>query len=168
MRTLILASTLALAALSGGANASSTVVATGPGDVQLAYAAGVEPGQFTRAELMEILDARRENDARKLAFYLTGENRAQGVASAESLAQLAGAAGVSAGDFSATELVRLADARRENDAAAVAFIVNRAAKPAAAAEVVTPGEAMLAAVVGVDPAQYTLAELVALQPQADD
>ena len=31
--------------------------------------------------------------------------------------------------------------------------------------VVTPGEAQLAAVVGVDPAQYTLIELAAMQPQ---
>ncbi len=167
MRNLILASTIAAAALTGAANASSTLAATGPGDVQLAYSAGVEPGKYSRAELVGIIDARRENDAQALNFYLSGANRVQSDASPEALAQLAGAAGVSGG-YSATELQRLVDARRENDANAVAFIVNRAAKPAAAAEVVTPGEAMLAALVGVDPAQYTLAELVAMQPLTDD
>jgi hypothetical protein len=40
----------------------------------------------------------------------------------------------------------------------------QAANPA---EVVTPGEAQLAALIGVDPAQYTLAELVAMQPTND-
>ncbi len=168
MRNIILASTLAIAALSGVANASSPAVATGPGDVQLALSAGVEPGQFTRSELLNILDARSENDTTKLNFYLTGENRVQGQPSSASIGQLAASAGVRDGDFTAAQLSQLAEARRENDVTTVNFILNGSAKPAAAAEVVTPGEAMLAAIVGVDPAQYTLAELVALQPQADN
>lgn len=168
MRNIILASTLAIAALSGVANASSTVAATGPGDVQLALAAGVEPGKFTRVELINILDARKENDAQKLSFYLTGTNRVEGQASAESLAQLAAAAGVAGGDYTVSELARLQDARRENDASAIAFIVNREGKAPLPAEAVTPGEAQLAALIGVDPAQYTLAQLIALQPQSND
>lgn len=168
MRNIILASTIAIAALSGAANAASTVVSTGPGDVQLALSAGVQPGQYSRTELLNIIEARKDNDAQALGFYLSGANRAEGQASAESLAQLAAAAGVSGGDYSVEELSQLTEARRENDAQAIAFIVDRAAKPAAAAEVVTPGEAQLAAVLGVDPAQYTLAELVALQVKADD
>lgn len=168
MRNILLASTLAIAALSGAANASSTVVAAGPGDVQLSLSAGVQPGQFSRAELLNILEARRDNDAQKLNFYLSGANRAQSEASAESLAQLAASAGVSGGDYTAAELIALTEARRDNEANTVAFIVNRAAKAALPAEAVTPGEAQLAAAIGVDPAQYTLAELVALQPQADD
>lgn len=168
MRNIILASTLAIAALSGVANASSTIVAAGPGDVQLAQIAGVQPGKYSRAELLNIIDARSDNDEQALSFYLSGANRASGQASDASLAQLAGPAGVSADGYSASELARLTDARRENDAAAVSFIVNRAAKAPLPAEAVTPGEAQLAALVGVDPADYTLAELVALQPQADD
>lgn len=168
MRNIILASTLAVAALSGAANASSTVVATGPGTVQLALSAGVQPGKYSTAELLNIIEARKENDAQALNFYLSGANRTEGKAAAESLAQLAAAAGVSGGEYSVAELSQLVEARRENDAQAIAFIVNRAAKPAAAAEVVTPGEAQLAAAIGVDPAQYTLAELVAMQPQSDD
>lgn len=167
MRNIILASTLAIAALSGAANASSTVVAAGPGDVQLALSAGVQPGQYSRAELITILQAKSDGDTNKLNFYLSGTNRGTGQSDPASIAQLAGAAGVS-GDYSATELARISQARTLEDDATVSFIVNRAGKAPAAAEVVTPGEAMLAAVVGVDPAEYTLAELIALQPEQND
>lgn len=168
MRNILIASALVAAALSGAANASSAVVATGPGDVQLALAAGVEPGKYTRSELVNILDAQSDGDVSRLAFYLSGENRAQGQVSPESVAQLAAAAGVSGRGYTATELLQLEAARNLDNDKTVSFILNRAGKPAAAAEVVTAGEAMLAAVVGVDPAQYTLAQLVALQPEAND
>lgn len=168
MRNIILASTLAIAALSGVANAASTVAATGPGDVQLALAAGVQPGTFSRAELITILQARSDEDAAKLNYYLSGSNRVEAPSDPASLAQLAGAAGVSGGDYSAIELAQLSQARLLENDATVAFIVNRAGKAPAAAEVVTPGEAMLASVVGVDPADYTLAQLIALQPEQND
>lgn len=168
MRTLFLASSLALVALTGVASASSPAPRYNAGDAQLALLAGVEVGAYSRAELINILDARRDGDADKVAFYLTGANRQSTAADPAALAQLAGSAGVVAGDYSAVELQAVVDAKRENDATAVSFVLNRAAKPANPAEVVTPGEAQLAALVGVDPAQYTLAELIALQPQSDD
>ncbi|MBC2837468.1 hypothetical protein [Paragemmobacter straminiformis] len=167
MRNIILTSTLVLAALSGAASASSLQPRYNAGDAQLALTAGVQPGEYSRAELINILDAQRENDATRLNFYLSGANRTTNAADPAAVAQIAASAGVQGGDYSVAELQRLIDARSEGDAATVDFIVNRAGKAANAAEVVTPGEAQLAAVIGVDPAQYTLAQLIALQPEND-
>lgn len=168
MRNLLIVSTLAAAALAGGVQASPGLVPVNPGDVQLAYAAGVPPGQYTRVEMMMILEARREEDVQKLNYYLSGTNRRTGVVSPEAMAQLEAAAGVTGGGFTVNELQRLIRAREEEDDLTVAFILNRQARPPAPAEVVTQGEAMLAALIGVDPARYTLAELVAMQPQDDE
>lgn len=168
MRNILITSTLVLAALSGAASAASLQPRYNAGDAQLALSAGVAPGEYSRAELINIIEARRDNDASRLNYYLSGANRSENAANPAAVAQIAAEAGVRGGDYSVAELLRLIDARRDGDTNTVDFIVNRAAKPANPAEVVTPGEAQLAAAIGVDPAQYTLAELIALQPQADD
>lgn len=168
MRNILLTSTLVLAALTGAASAASLQPRYTAGDAQLAQLAGVAPGEYSRVELINILEARRENDANRLDYYLSGANRSTGTADPAAVAQIAAEAGVSGGDYSVNELQRLIDARRDGDTTTIDFILNRAAKPANPAEAVTPGEAQLAAAIGVDPAQYTLAELIALQPQADD
>ncbi|NGQ89589.1 hypothetical protein G5V65_01670 [Rhodobacter sp. HX-7-19] len=159
------ASALILAALTGAASASSAQPGLNAGDVQLALSAGVEPGRYTRTELINILEARQEGETTRLNFYLSGANR---TSRATGDAQLAAAAGVEPGEYSASELQRLIRAREDGDTAEIRFILSgdsrRAPNPA---EVVTPGEAQLAASIGVDPAQYTLAELVALQPHDD-
>lgn len=132
-------------------------------DVHLAAAAGVPAGQYTAAELQSIIDARRENDQARLNFYLSGANRAAATVQGDSAGQLAKLAGVEPGQFSASELELIANARRENDRDAAAFILSGGIRAVpAAAEVVTPGEAQLAASLGLDPAAYTLAELITL------
>lgn len=164
------ASALVLAALSGAAFASGPQGAINPGDVQLARSAGVEPGQFTRAELIQIIEARRANDPERLNFYLSGSNRGSAdITSSPGLDQLARIAGVEPGRFTAAELQQLINARADGDTEVVRFILSgenrKAANPA---NVVTPGQAQLAASLGVDPSAYTLAELVAMIPQNDD
>lgn len=159
------ASALILAALTGAAAASSAQPGLNAGDVQLALSAGVEPGRYTRVELINILEAREQGETTRLNYFLSGANRATEVVGD---AQLAAAAGVAQGDFSASELQRLIRAQEEGDTTEARFILSgesrRAPNPA---EVVTPGEAQLAAAIGVDPTQYTLSELVALQPHDD-
>lgn len=159
------ASALMLVALTGAAAAASAQPGATPGDVQLALSAGVEPGKYTRAEMINIADARAEGDTARLNFFLSGDNRRTEI---PGNAQLAAAAGVPEGRYTAAELQRLIEARAEGDNATIRFILSgdnrRTPDPA---EVVTPGEAQLAAAVGVDPAQYTLTELVAMQPQGD-
>ena len=162
-------SALVLAAISGTALAASPQAGLNAGDVQLALSAGVEPGRYSRAELIAILDAKRDNEPAKAEYYLSGANRAAITGDAAGWAQLAASLGVEPGRFTPAELLRLKEAYSDNDQEEVAFILSgdnrRAANPA---EAVTPGEAQLAASIGVDPAQYTLAELVALQPTSDD
>lgn len=164
------ASALILATLSGAALAASAQPGVNAGDVQLALTAGVEPGAYSRAELINIIEAKRENDATRLNYFLSGANRAaDSVTSSAGLDQLAASAGVEAGKYTAAELQQLIRARQDGDTEVVNFILSGANRAAAnPAEVVTPGEAQLAALVGVDPAQYTLAELIALQPKSDD
>lgn len=159
------ASALVLAALTGAAAASSAQPGLNAGDVQLALSAGVEPGKYSRADLIKIVEARQEGDTSRLNFFLSGANRATEVVGD---AQLAASAGVPYGEYTANEIQRLINARAEGDAAAQRFILSgenrRLPNPA---EVVTPGEEQLAAAIGVDPAKYTLAELVAMQPHDD-
>lgn len=137
-------------------------------DAQLAASAGVAVGQYSASELQLIINARKDNDQSALNYYLSGANRTE-TGAGDSAGQLAKLAGVQPGNYSASELTNLIDARKNNDYEQVVFItsgVNRSAP--AAAEVVTPGEAQLAAVLGVDPAQYTLAQLTALTAAAND
>jgi hypothetical protein len=144
--------------LAGAANAASP-----SSDAQLAAAAGVEAGAYTAAELVAIIEARKENDVTKLNFYLSGANRAAAEVKGDSAGQLAKLAGVQPGAYSASELEMIVAARKENDRDRVAYVLSGTNRIApAAAEVVTPGEAQLAASLGVDPAQYTLAELTKL------
>lgn len=81
---------------------------TSDGAAQLAKIAGVEPGQFTTAELIQLIDAQNENDTQRVNFILSGANRASanpGVT--PGTLQLAALAGVDAADHSLSELVAL-------------------------------------------------------------
>lgn len=164
------ASALILATLTGAAAASSAQPGLNAGDVQLALSAGVQPGEYSRAELINIIEARKEGEETRLNYFLSGANRASSTAASNAgVDQLAASAGVEQGQFSANELQRLIKAQADDDTTTERFILSGASRNAAnPAEVVTPGEAQLAASIGVDPAQYTLAELIAMQPQSDD
>jgi hypothetical protein len=163
------ASALILAALTGAAAASSAQPGLNAGDVQLALSAGVQPGEYNRAELINIIEARQDGETTRLNYFLSGANRSStSSANNAGLDQLAASAGVEPGQFNANELQRLIQAKADGDTTEVRFILSGANRTAPnPAEVVTPGEAQLAAAIGVDPAQYTLAELVALQPHDD-
>ncbi len=160
------ASALILAALTGAAVASSAQPGLNAGDVQLALSAGVEPGRYSRDELINIIAAREKGETTRLNYFLSGANRAASAKVGDD--QLAASAGVEAGRFTTAELQRLINAKEEGNRAEVNFILSGANRAAAnPAEVVTPGEAQLAAAIGVDPADYTLNELIALQPHDD-
>ncbi|MEY4983899.1 MAG: hypothetical protein RIR62_2165 [Pseudomonadota bacterium] len=167
MKTLV-TSALILATLSGAALASSATSGVNPGDAQLARIAGVEPGEFSRNELIAIIEAQRENDSSAVNFYLSGANRGSASANDNAgLEQLARLAGVEPGLYTANELVTIIDAQREDDTAKVNYYLSGANRQGESG-LVTPGKAQLAAIAGVNPADYTLAELVAMQPTADD
>lgn len=162
----ITASALILATLTGAAVASNAQPGLNAGDVQLALSAGVEPGKYARTDLISIIEAREKGDTTRLNYFLSGANRGSEVLGDE---QLAAAAGVEPGRLTANELQRLIEAQADGKTTEARFILSRADRNGPnPAEVVTPGEAQLAAAIGVDPAQYTLAELVALQPHDDN
>ena len=168
MRTLMI-SAAALALTAG-------IAAANPGLDQLAAQAGVSANDYTQGQLIQLLDAQRDNDVERIKFIKSqaGNGAAirsdMGAGSASTDAQLAAAAGVEPGRFTINELQLLIEAKRDNDTQMTNFILsgqNRAnGKPA---NVVTPGQAQLAALLGVDASQYTLAELTALYAdQIDD
>lgn len=166
MKTL-LASAAVLAALSGAALASSPVPGVSAGDAQLALTAGVEPGRYSRAELIQIIEAKRENDAGAVQYFLSGANRASAVGNDSAGAvQLALTAGVEPGVYSVPELIQIIEAKRENDAERLNFILSGANREGERAGV-SPGKAQLAASLGLNPADYTLAELVLLTSDND-
>ncbi len=91
-----------------GANQSSTIGNDNAGAAQLALALGVEPGRFTTAELLQIQDAKRDNDQFRINAILSGQTRAagdRGVTAGKE--QLAALAGVNAADYTLAELVAL-------------------------------------------------------------
>ena len=168
MRTLMI-SAAALALTAG-------IAAANPGLDQLAAQAGVSANDYTQGQLIQLLDAQRDNDVERINFIKSQASNGaairsdMGAGSASTDAQLAAAAGVEPGRFTINELQLLIEAKRDNDTQMTNFILsgqNRAnGKPA---NVVTPGQAQLAALLGVDASQYTLAELTALYAdQIDD
>lgn len=133
---------------------------------QLAKIAGVEPGVYTTAELIQIDQARKTQDFEKLDYYLLGENRVSRTDYAASVnpgvAELAKIEGVSTSGYSASDLIELSQAERENDLEKIAFIKARAEGRITELDpyAVSPGKAQLAANLGLDPAAYTTAELI--------
>jgi hypothetical protein len=152
----ILTPALIALSLAGVANAGEV-----SSDAQLAGAAGVAANQYTAAELQNIINARRDNNADAVSFYVSHGDRAE--AGGDAGNQLAKLAGVEAGKYSANDLQRIINARVNNNADEVAAIVTGATRSTTdAVGVVTPGKAQLAASLGLNPADYTLAQLTAL------
>jgi hypothetical protein len=110
------ATTALVLVLAAGAASAQSINA---GDAQLAAAAGVEPGVYSRAQLIQLLDAQQEGDSEKVAFILSQGTADVGRASVfESDAavgpgwdQIADVNGVERGVYSKQELI-LMDADR--------------------------------------------------------
>ena len=135
------------------------------GSDQLSLIAGVEPGTLSNTELNRLIEAKRDNDAREVAFILSKAGQRSGPVAGD--AQTAALLGVEAGRFTAAELQILTEARRNNDAETVAWILsgdNRQGE----AETASAGKAQLAAILGVDANQYSLAELTAIAAARND
>ena len=159
----ILTPALIALSLAGAANAAQPA-----GDAQLASIAGVPAGQYTTAELQQIIIAQQDHDTATEKFYLSGANRTTAPA-VDSSGQLAALAGVTSGDYTAAELAQIIDARNEHDRDRVAYITsgtNRASNGTAGS--VSEGDAQIAAAFGVDPTQFTSAQLSAMWAAAHD
>lgn len=154
---IITLTTAALALTAGLASAN-------PGIDQLAAAAGVSADGFTQTQLVQLLDAQRDNDTQRVQFILSQAGAGtvaisnMGPTGASSDAQLAAKAGVEPGRFTVNELERLILADRENDTQTRAFILSGQNRVEATGTI-TPGMQQLAATLGVNAADYTLLEL---------
>lgn len=161
MRTLVIS--VAAVALSAG------FALANPGADQLAKQAGVPANAYTQAQLIELLQAQRDNDDVRIAFIMSqaGQNSVSrsdmGAGAVSNDAQLAASAGVAPGLYTADELQRLITAKRNNDNQLRDFILSGQSRVESdPARVVTPGQQQMAAVLGVDASQYTLTQLTQL------
>ena len=159
----ILTPALIALSLAGAANAAQPA-----GDAQLASIAGVPAGQYTTAELQQIIIAQQDHDAATVKFYISGANRST-TAPVDASGQMAAYAGVAQGQYTAAELAQIIDARNEHDRDRLTYITsgtNRAANGSEGS--VSEGDAQIAAAFGVDPTQFTSAELSAMWAAAHD
>lgn len=156
------AASVALIALSSASFAQSI----NPGVAQLALEAGVAPGAYTQAQLIELHDAQRDNDANAVAYILSqGANAGNTTLSsssqpAQGVVQLAKLAGVEPGAYTQDELVRLRDAQLNNRPAEVNYILSHENR--ANGDGFNAGKEQLAKLAGVNAADYTLAQLTDL------
>ena len=171
MRKLTLGIAVLATALTAGVVSAQTV---NPGVAQLAASVGVSASAFTPTQLIRLEQAQRDNDQQTIDFILSQANGSvsrsdKGATLSAGDVQLSRIAGVEPGLYSTSELVRLIDAQRDNDSELVRFITSGADRQSAdAASSVSPGEAQLAAILGVNPADYTLAELSQLYAASID
>ena len=129
---------------------------------QLAASIGVEPGVYTTAELIQLRSALEDNDQSTVNFIL---DMVDGTPAANSAGarSIAASIGVDAADFSVNELIALRRALEENDQSQVDFIKDHGAEVTMSTRGVTPGQAALAASLGVDAGDFTLTQLISLR-----
>lgn len=167
VKTLIAA--LALTTVAGAASAASV----NPGTAQLAYQLGVEPGRYSLTELVQLEQAKRDQDVQAIAQILgqsgasASSKSAVGV-SGEGKAQIEAQLGVEPGRFTLAELSQIREARREGDRRAEAFILSGANRVTSDAGSLNAGKVQIANQLGLDPTQYALSELVGKLPQSDN
>lgn len=169
MRKFTLSALAVVAALTGGAAIAQTV---SPGSAQLALSAGVEPGQFSDAQLIRLIDAQRNNDREEINFILSQRgadvSRSDFGGVSAGAAQLAASVGVEPGALPLNDLVRLDRAQFEDDDVTAAYILSGKSGSGSANAATNAGARQLAALLGVNPADYTVAELVALGTDQND
>lgn len=162
MKTLLLSSALIL----------SVAVQAQAGD-QLALSASVEPGQYTTSQLVQLMAAEADDNT-ALYNHLIEEfdtnvvsTQSGGISAGHQ--QLAASLGVSANDFSLSELVQLRSARDNDDASMERFIMSVAGDVISTQSGgISGGQAQLAASLGVNPADYSLSELTRMYIDAHD
>lgn len=127
---------LALSLTAGAALAQSI----NPGVAQLAAQAGVEPGLYSQAQLIRLIDAQQDNQNAEVDYILANPEGpvavSRGVTEGTTLsqanaaggvnagvAQLAAQAGVQPGLYSQAQLIQLISARQDNDDSLVRFIM---------------------------------------------
>jgi hypothetical protein len=156
--TTALAATAIAAALAGPALASDS----------LARSVGVEPGQYTTAQLVSLKSAQEDGDYSRIR-QIMAEARAGGFSGAADLGQVSSA--IDAEGLSPSQTVALKAAEDEDDHDAIFRLRNMGAVDVGASlsSRGASAPAQLSASVGVEPGTLTTAELVRLKAaQAED
>ena len=159
---------LAFATVAGAAAAQ----AISPGMVQMSNQLGVVPGTLTLAELSQLANAKRENDAEAIRFITSGaaglsKSTMNAAGSSAGADQLAAIAGVAPGQYTPNELIRLHQAQIDGDRETAKHILSGANRVTADPASTNAGKAQIAAILGVNAADYSLAQLTAMLPQSD-
>ncbi len=147
------------AAIAALAIAASGFAAAANASDQLAASLGVQPGQYTTAQLIQLKDTLRDGDSERVAFITNGP------IDAAPSTQLAESLGVEPGNLSASDLVALKAAIDHNDLTRIAFLTGGQGMVTRNASAVS-ANSQLAATLGVAPGTYDSATLAAAYLQA--
>lgn len=144
---------------------------------QLAKNAGVEPGVYTNNELIELIDARQDQDWSTVRAILNGstvENAGDDRTSAGHV-QLADLLDVDPAAYSTNELTQLRAARQEGDWSRVRYLEENASASDDANTTFSTnnptqsaGHVQLARSLDVDPADFTTNELLLLKSATEE
>jgi D-serine deaminase-like pyridoxal phosphate-dependent protein len=145
---------------------------------QLAARAGVEPGAYSTAQLIQMITALEEGD--NAAYRFVRDGGAEVVSSQSPFGgarprndNLAATAGVEPGAYSTAQLIQMIMALEEGDNIAYRFVRDGGAEVVSSQSPgglrpVSQGKAQLAASLGVDPNDYSVAELADMYIDAND
>ncbi len=130
---------------------------------QLAASIGVEPGQYTLAELVALQAAIDDNDQQLIRAIQEGRVETATAADVTpGQAELAQSLGVDPSEYTLAELAQLRDARATGNAGLEAQVLEGDAG-AVSGSGITDGHAQIAASLGLDPADYSFSELVRIK-----
>lgn len=142
------------------------------GKTQLAGPLGVNPADYTLAELIRLENAKSDNNPTEFAFV---KDQAAGriISSVGTVspgqAMQASILGVNPADYTLAQLVRLETAVRDNDTQEIAFVKAQAeGKIVSTQGTVSAGLAMQAAILGVNPADYSASQLAVMTGDAEN
>ncbi|GAA0302934.1 hypothetical protein [Rhodovulum strictum] len=168
MKRLFITTTITAGLVLGAAQAQSV----NGGAAQLALQIGVTPGEYSVAQLVRMRTALEDGNMtefRHIRDRLRHGGFSTNTAPSVGRVALAERMEIDANEMSYADTLLLGMAKSTGQTGPVAaFWKNRDPNnPSRRASYVSPGEAQIAAGLGVDPADYTLAELVQMKVEAD-
>jgi hypothetical protein len=134
---------------------------------QLSRSLGVAPGTLSTAELIQLRQAREDDDNARVRVILDGRTATFAAQTASPGAvQLARSLGLQPGEYTVAEMQQIGQALQDGDGQRVRFVLNRDGDRPLSNR--SPGHLTLARALGVDPGDYSTAQLADMYIDAHD
>jgi hypothetical protein len=133
----------------------------------LSRSLGVAPGTLSTAELIQLRQAREDNDYTRARMILDGRSNAFAARTVSpGAAQLARSLGLLPGEYTVAEMQQIGQALQDGDGQRVRFVLDRDGDRPLSNR--SPGHLTLAHALGVDPGAYTTPQLADMFIDAHD